>query len=187
MSLFCTIILEKGKYIGSHGLGAVILSVKSLDVVLANGELVHTSPTEKTELFFACVGCYNAVAVIANVELELENNVTVKRSHRKMLRSFYKQYFFENIRNNSKVVFHNGDIYPPLFKNVRAVSWTKTNEKPTVNTRLIPLAAAYPIERYCIVSLYFLFQEKKSYNYCSRRRGCNSKGMVSYKQKFSYS
>ncbi len=136
-----------GRYIG---LGAVILSVKSLDVILANGTLVNTSPEEKPELFYACIGCYNAIAVIANVELELENNVAVKRSHQKMKRSEFKDFFSENIRTNKDVVFHNGDIYPPFFKNVRAVSWTKTNEKPTVKTRQMPLALAYPIERYFI-------------------------------------
>jgi uncharacterized membrane protein YhaH (DUF805 family) len=136
-----------GRYIG---LGAVILSVKSLDVILANGEMVHTSPNDNPELFFACIGCYNAVAVIANVELELEENIAVKRSHKKMRRNEYKDFFFEQIRENKNVVFHNGDIYPPSFKNIRAVTWMKTNEKPTVKTRLMPLASAYPIERYFI-------------------------------------
>jgi FAD/FMN-containing dehydrogenase/uncharacterized membrane protein YhaH (DUF805 family) len=136
-----------GRYIG---LGAVILSVKSLDVILANGELLYTSPAEKPEIFFACVGCYNAVAVIVNVELELTENVAVKRSHKKMQRNEYKNFFFDNVRENKDVVFHNGDIYPPFYKNVRAVSWSKTNEKPTIKTRLMPLAAAYPIERYFI-------------------------------------
>lgn len=136
-----------GRYIG---LGAVILSVKSLDVVLADGQLVHTSPTIQPQLFYACVGCYNAVAVIAQVELELADNVAVKRSHKKMRRADYKNYFLSNIRQNKDVVFHNGDIYPPLYKNVRAVSWSVTTEKPTEKTPLMPLAAAYPIERYFI-------------------------------------
>ncbi len=136
-----------GRYIG---LGPVILSVKSLDVILANGELLHTSPTVKPEIFYACVGCYNAIGVIVNVELELTENVTVKRSHTKMRRDEYKNFFFNNVRENIDVVFHNGDIYPPLYKNIRAVSWTKTNEKPTEKPRLMPLAAVYPIERYFI-------------------------------------
>lgn len=136
-----------GRYIG---LGPVILSVKSLDVIVANGEMILTSPNEKPEIFFACVGCYNAIGVIANVELELTENVAVKRSHTKMQRSEYKNFFFNNVRGNKEVVFHNGDIYPPLYKNVRAVSWTKTTENPTEKTRLMPLAAAYPIERYFI-------------------------------------
>jgi FAD/FMN-containing dehydrogenase len=136
-----------GRYLG---LGPVILSVKSLDVILANGELIHTSPSEKPEIFYSSVGCYNAIGVIANVELELTENVAVRRSHKKMQRSEYKKFFFNNIRENKDVVFHNGDIYPPLYKNVRAVSWSKTNEKPTEKTRLMPLASAYPIERYFI-------------------------------------
>ncbi|MBP6182967.1 FAD-binding protein [Flavobacterium sp.] len=136
-----------GRYIG---LGPVILSVKSLDVILANGELLHTSPTVKPEIFYACVGCYNAIGVIVNVELELTENVAVKRSHTKMRRDEYKNFFFNNVRENIDVVFHNGDIYPPLYKNIRAVSWTKTNEKPTEKPRLMPLAAVYPIERYFI-------------------------------------
>ncbi len=136
-----------GRYIGH---GPLILSVKSLDVILATGEMVHTSPVVKPELFYACIGCYNAIAIVANAELELEENVAVKRSHKKMKRSEYKNYFFENVRENNDVVFHNGDIYSPQYKNVRAVSWTKTNSKPTVKTRLMPLAAAYPVERYFI-------------------------------------
>lgn len=136
-----------GRYIG---LGPLILSVKSLDIILANGDMVHTSPQEKPDLFFACVGCYNAIAVIAAVELELTENVAVKRSCKKMDRSAYKTYFFDHIRENADIIFHNGDIYPPQYRRVRAVSWTKTDEKPTVNTRLMPLAAAYPIERYFI-------------------------------------
>ncbi|MFZ6010610.1 MAG: FAD-binding oxidoreductase [Bacteroidota bacterium] len=136
-----------GRYIG---LGPIILSVRSLDVMLASGEVVHTSPSENNELFFSCVGCYNAIAIIVNVELELEDNVAVQRSHRKMKLGQYKKYFFENIRNNQQVVFHNGDIYPPRYKNVRAVSWRRTDKKPTEKTRLMPLAAAYPIERYFI-------------------------------------
>ncbi|HZY78181.1 MAG TPA: FAD-binding protein [Cyclobacteriaceae bacterium] len=136
-----------GRYIG---LGPLILSVRSLDVVMANGDLVHTSPAEKPEIFFACVGCYNAVAVIANVEFDLADNVPVKRSFKKMKSTSYADYFKKNIRDNPEVVFHNGDIYPPKYKNIRAVSWNKTTEKPTVKTRLMPLAASYPLERYFI-------------------------------------
>ncbi len=136
-----------GRYIG---LGPLILSVKSLDIILATGELVHTSKEIKPELFFACIGCYNAIAVIANVEFELEENVAVKRIHKKMKREEYAGFFGDKVRDNKEVVFHNGDIYPPQFKNVRAVSWVKTTKKPTEKTRLMPLAAAYPLERYFI-------------------------------------
>ena len=135
-----------GRYMG---LGPVILSVLSLDVILANGELVHTSPTKRPELFYACVGCYNAVAVIVVAELGLADNAAVKRSHVKMKRDDYPKYF-ETLKDDDKIVFHNADIYPPYYKNIRAVSWVTTNKKPTIKMRLMPLAAAYPVERYFI-------------------------------------
>jgi FAD/FMN-containing dehydrogenase/uncharacterized membrane protein YhaH (DUF805 family) len=136
-----------GRYIG---LGPVILSVRSIEAILASGELVHASRTENSELFYSCIGCYNAVAVIAIVELELEENVAVKRIHKKMVKGSYASFFAARVKDHNEVVFHNGDIYPPAYKNVRAVSWIKTTEKPTVKTRLMPLTAAYPIERYFI-------------------------------------
>ena len=138
-----------GRYIGH---GPLILSVRSIDVVLASGELVHASRTENADLFFACIGCYNAVAVIACAEFELEENVKVKRIHKKMKRSSYHDFFFKTIRVNKDVIFHNGDIYPPGYKNVRAVSWVITKEKPTEKTRLMPLSASYPVERYFIAA-----------------------------------
>jgi FAD/FMN-containing dehydrogenase/uncharacterized membrane protein YhaH (DUF805 family) len=136
-----------GRYIG---LGAIILSVKSLDIILVNGELVNASRQENTDLFFACVGCYNAIAVIATVELELEENLAAERIHKTMERDEYQDFFARNVRENKDVVFHNGDIYPPNYTSVRAVSWVKTDKKPTVKTRLIPLVASYPLERYFI-------------------------------------
>ncbi|SFD16186.1 FAD/FMN-containing dehydrogenase [Chitinophaga sp. CF118] len=134
-----------GRYVG---LGPLILSVRSLDVMLANSEMIHVSPTERPEIFYACVGCYNAIAIIVNVTLDLDDNVIVERQQVKMKGKDYKQYFFEKVRENKEVIFHNGDIYPPLYKNIRAVSWVKTLEKPTEKTKLMPLAAAYPLERY---------------------------------------
>ncbi len=136
-----------GRYIG---LGPLILSVRSLDIMLANGERMTVSRENNSELFFACVGCYNAIAVIVAAEFDLEENVAVLRVDKKMKREEYGDYFKQNVRDNKEVVFHNGDLYPPAYKNVRGVSWVKTDKKPTVKTRLMPLAAAYPIERYFV-------------------------------------
>jgi len=136
-----------GRYIG---LGPVILSVKAIEAILANGDLAKASKTENPDLFFAVIGCYNAIAVIATVELELEENVAVERFSKTMKANSYWKFFKESIRDHKEVVFHNGDIYPPLYQNVRAVSWLKTEKKPTEKTRLMPLAAAYPLERYFI-------------------------------------
>jgi uncharacterized membrane protein YhaH (DUF805 family) len=136
-----------GRYIG---LGPLILSVKSIDLILANVDSQFCSPDINSELFFASIGCYNAIGIIANVEFELSDNVPVKREFTTMKREKYHDFFMENIRDNKSVVFHNGDIYPPLYQNVRAVSWVETKEQPTVQTRLMPLDGAYPLERYFI-------------------------------------
>ena len=136
-----------GRYIGE---GAVILSVKNIELILANGDLIFCSPTQNSQLFFASIGCYNAIGVIATVTFELTDNIPVKRIFKQLKRNEYYSFFDKKISNNKEVIFHNGDIYPPHFKKVRAVSWVKTNDKPTVKTRLMPLAGAYPLERYFI-------------------------------------
>jgi FAD/FMN-containing dehydrogenase/uncharacterized membrane protein YhaH (DUF805 family) len=136
-----------GRYIG---LGALILSLKSLEIIMENGDLVHASRKVNADLFFACVGCYNAIAVIASAEFDLEENVAVERIHKTMRRNEYQDFFFNNVRENKDVVFHNGDIYPPSFKKIRGVSWVKTDKNPTEKTRLMPLVASYPLERYFI-------------------------------------
>ncbi len=80
----------------------------------------------------------------------MEDNIAIERIHKTVSRKAYKDFFFKDIRENSNVVFHNGDLYPPKFERLRAVSWVKTDKKPTVKTRLMPLAASYPLERYFI-------------------------------------
>jgi FAD/FMN-containing dehydrogenase/uncharacterized membrane protein YhaH (DUF805 family) len=136
-----------GRYIG---LGAVILSVKSIEVILTTGDIIKCSPTEQSEIFFACIGCYNAIGVIARVEFDLAENIPVKRIYKTMKTNEYKDFFMENIKGKKAIIFHNADLYPPTYKNARAVSWIETDEKPNEKTRLMPLANAYPLERYFI-------------------------------------
>jgi FAD/FMN-containing dehydrogenase len=138
-----------GRYIG---LGPLILSVKSIEVVLASGEIIFATPLENTNIFNACIGCYNAIGVIISVELELEENVLMERKAVKMKANEYKYFFSQSIRENSDVIFHNGDLYPPFYKNIRAVSWVKSNQQKKNIPRLMPLASSYPIERYMINS-----------------------------------
>lgn len=138
-----------GRYMG---MGPVVLSVRSIDVVLADGSLVHATRTENQDIFFGAIGGYNGIGIMVQAELELANNLAIKRIDKKMNAEEYKAYFFKTIRDNDKVVFHNGDIYPPKYKRLRAVSWIETTEKPTVKTRLMPLKESYPLERYFLWS-----------------------------------
>lgn len=134
-----------GRYMG---LGPVILSVKNIDLLLGNGELKSCSRNENPDLFYGSIGCYNALGIIVRVTLELADNVKLKRVSKKLHLGEYMNYFYSEVRNNPEVIMHNTDMFPPSYKGLRAATWIKTDEKPTVKTRLMPLKGAYPIERY---------------------------------------
>lgn len=134
-----------GRYIG---LGPVILSVRSIDVMLADGTITTASPQSNAELFYGTIGCYNALGIIIQVTLELAENTRMKRLSRTLSIAEFSSYFEKEVRNDPNAIMHNTDIYPPSYKNARATTWIKTEEKPTTKTRLVPLKGAYPIERY---------------------------------------
>jgi len=134
-----------GRYIGQ---GPLILSVNSIDIVLADGSLVHASADENAEIFFGAIGGYNALGVIVQAELALSDNVKVERISKKMSRKHYFHYFFKEVRDNPAAVFHNGDIYPPHYQRMNAVTWIESDKKTNTKQRLMPLKDAYPLERY---------------------------------------
>lgn len=138
-----------GRYVG---LGPVILSVLSIDVLLANGEIQTASPEVNPELFFGAIGGYNALGIIVRATLELSENVKMKRVSKRMPLSEFKDYFKQSVRNNADAVMHNSTIFAPKYNWLNAVTWVKTNDKPTSKTRLMPLKDAYPIERYFLWS-----------------------------------
>jgi FAD/FMN-containing dehydrogenase len=129
-----------GRYIGE---GPIIRSVESIKLIKANGEIVNASLTENSTLFYGAIGGYGGIAVIAEVTLNLVDNVKVKRYTEKMSVQNYKTYFSDNIRHDQNVIFHNADIYPPNFTEIRSVSWLNTNESLTEEERLIPKNKEY--------------------------------------------
>ena len=50
----------------------------------------------------------------------------------------YLAYFRQHVRDDSTVVFHNADIYPPAYENVHLVSYRRTNDFVTVADRMLP-------------------------------------------------
>ena len=138
-----------GRYVG---LGPVILSVLSIDVLLANGNIQTASPQMNQELFYGAIGGYNALGIIVRATLELSGNVKMKRISKRMPLADFRHYFNHVVRNNPDAVMHNSNIFAPKYKWVNAVTWVKTDEKPTSKTRLMPLKDAYPIERYFLWS-----------------------------------
>jgi len=129
-----------GRYIGH---GPIISSVKAVQLVLADGSVMAASREENPELFFAAIGGYGGIGVIAEVTLELAVNEKVGRQTKNMSVTEYGEHFAANIRDNEQVIFHNADLYPPAFEEVRDVSWYVTDDELTIDDRLIATDESY--------------------------------------------
>ncbi|MEM9209116.1 MAG: GNAT family N-acetyltransferase, partial [Pseudomonadota bacterium] len=133
-----------GRYVG---LGPVILSVLSIQVMLHDGEIVAASPEENPDVFYAAIGGYGAIGIIVEATLQLADNARIERSSRKLRLSSYPGFFHADVRDDSRVVFHNADMVPPHFDKVRAISWRETdkpvNRKPGKEGRNLYLAEKY--------------------------------------------
>lgn len=51
----------------------------------------------------------------------------------------YLAYFRRQVRDDSAVVFHNADIYPPAYEKVHLVSYRNTSDSVTIGDRFLPL------------------------------------------------
>jgi hypothetical protein len=134
-----------GRYIG---MGPLILSVRSIVIVLANGEPLHCTPEENPDVFNGAIGGYGGLGVIAEAELELADNVRVERKSIRMPASSYLSHFKENVRKNSDTIFHNADIYPGHYSRINAVSWNKTQKSITNKRRLMSVSGGFWLEKY---------------------------------------
>jgi FAD/FMN-containing dehydrogenase/ubiquinone/menaquinone biosynthesis C-methylase UbiE len=132
-----------GRYIGK---GPLIYSVKSIKLVLANGQLVQASPFENQHLFYGAIGGYGALGVIVEATLNLDDNVKLERLSKVMFIHEYKNYFLNEIREKPEVIFHNADIYPENYEKVRAISYVKTNKEVTVEDRIRSTDRSYWLE-----------------------------------------
>lgn len=134
-----------GRYVG---LGPIILSVKSLKVVLPDGSLVEASPSKNADIFNGVIGGYGGLGVITEATVGLTDNVKVKRQNRKMPITEYQRYFLDHVRNSPTAVFHNGDIYPSAYNTVRAITYSRTDDPVTVRDRLKPENSSYRLDRF---------------------------------------
>ncbi|MDQ7949314.1 MAG: FAD-binding oxidoreductase [Pedobacter sp.] len=129
-----------GRYIGQ---GPIILSVKTIKVVMANGEVCLASPTSNSDIFYAAIGGYGGIGVIAEVCLSLTENCKIERKTQLMAIGKYRQYFMDSIRNHEGLIFHNADIFPDDYQQVRAISYVKTSKPLTITDRLKPNDQSY--------------------------------------------
>jgi FAD/FMN-containing dehydrogenase len=142
-----------GRYIGE---GPLVRSVDSIKIVLADGNEVTASPTVNKDIFFAAIGGYGGIGVITEATLNLVPNEKLSRETKQLKVKDYRKYFHDNIRDNRKVVLHNGDLYPPRYEDVRLETWVRTDKPLTVNARLIPRDQKYWLEPNAISAISIL-------------------------------
>lgn len=136
-----------GRYIGQ---GPLVYSVKSIRIVLADGQLVEAGPGKNRDIFYGAIGGYGALGVIVEATLALAQNRKVERQSLVMPFSEYGKYLSREIRQNPDVIFHNADIYPSAFNTVRVTSYVKTDKPLTVEHRLIDEDRNYWLDRFCL-------------------------------------
>ncbi len=141
-----------GRYMG---MGPLILSVRSIRLVMADGCIRDATPAENSELFYGAIGGYGGLGVIVEAELELAENSRVRREHACMPTRKYANWFRDTIRSAPDAIFHNADLYPPHYTHARAVTWRETRDAVTVSKRLQPIRKRFPLQRY----FYWAFTE----------------------------
>ncbi len=134
-----------GRYVG---LGPLIMSVRSISLVTADGKLHLASPAGNSELFYAAIGGYGAIGVIVEAELETAANERVERISRKIKTKDYLSFFRETVRHSVAAVFHNADLYPPHYNTVRVTTWSKTARAATHTSSLQTPRRLRAIEQY---------------------------------------
>jgi FAD/FMN-containing dehydrogenase/uncharacterized membrane protein YhaH (DUF805 family) len=139
-----------GRYMG---LGPLILSVRSIKLVLADGSLRTASPSENSELFYGAIGGYGGLGVIVEAELDVVPNTRVARVTKRLAVSDYLAHFRDAVRDNKKAVFHNADLYPPHFSKALSETWEETEKPVTQTNRLMVPRLSFPLERYLFWSI----------------------------------
>ena len=132
-----------GRYIGH---GPIVSSVMELKLITASGELITANRNQNQDVFAAAIGGYGGIGVIAEVTLQLADNVKVERQTTLMQVNDYNDFFNNNIRNDKDVIFQNGDLYPPNFDIINSVAWRKTDKPLTDTVRVTPAGEDYWLE-----------------------------------------
>lgn len=141
-----------GRYVGH---GPVGHSVRALQIVLADGRVVETSPTVEPDLFRAAIGGYGAVGVITEVELDLAENVKIARQVQSVALQDYVEHFSTQVLGDPTAVLHNADLLPPEFDVPVSITWRRVPRatRLTETTRLRPHGQTHALEQSMIWAL----------------------------------
>ncbi len=116
--------------------GAIINSVRSFRIVLADGKVYEASKDHNSALFNGAIGGYGGLGVISRVTLELVDNIPIERQVKSLEFHQFIDHFRANIMNNDDVVLHNAILYPPSYESLLDISWHKSDKDLTEVDRL---------------------------------------------------
>jgi FAD/FMN-containing dehydrogenase len=136
-----------GRYVGH---GPIVSSVRALQIVMADGEVLDASPTQQNEIFYAAIGGYGGVGVITEVELALDENFRIERVSSNVPLEGYVSWFKQTLASDSAVLLHNADLVPPHFDQPHCVTWRRSGKRLTQEQHLRPTNRHYFAEKTAI-------------------------------------
>lgn len=114
----------------------LVNTVKSLQIVTADGNLITADRNDHSDLFKAAIGGYGLLGVITQVTLQLTDNIPLERKTKTCLLENFDFIFFNTITTDPSVVFYNTDLFPKAYKKCLIITWHTTNKAVTDFTRL---------------------------------------------------
>jgi FAD/FMN-containing dehydrogenase len=136
-----------GRYVGK---GPILNSVRALQLVLPNGDVLELTRARDADLFRGVFGGYGGLGVITEVELELDDNTKIERVVQDVALDQYPAFFRDKVLTDARMVLHNADLTPPHFAAPRAISWVTTKEPLTETSRLVPRGLDYALDKNAI-------------------------------------
>ena len=133
-----------GRYVGR---GALVNTIRALRVVTADGQALEVDRHTRPDVFAAAIGGYGGIGVITEVELDLDDNLPIRREGVRLDLADYPAWFARHVLTDPDVVLHNADLMPPHFDRPLAISWRRTAQAPTVPARLVPRGGDYDREQ----------------------------------------
>ncbi len=145
---------------------AMIDTVKSFRLLLANGTMVNVNRTENSELFNLAIGGYGMFGVILDADIQLTNNEIYKTSTKSVNYKEFPNYFADHIKNNESVALMlvRPSIDPDsLFEDLTIFTWGKTNQ--LLDSKLIQLT-----KEEHVIRDKFLFGLSRKYDWGKKLR-----------------
>ena len=138
-----------GRYVG---LGPVGHSIRALQLVTADGDVLEVGPQSRPELFSAAVGGYGAVGIITEVELDVVPNVRIQRRVTPVPLRDYAEHFRQFVLADPTAALHNADLLPPDFAAPVCVTWHRVGDGVALTEpeRLVPRGQSYALEQSAI-------------------------------------